>query len=78
MWVLPQTQLTCMPPSRSRPTPRLARTWNRTRVTVPGDFTDWGLPVDLYFENAVHTAPLQLQNLEFRNFGDKNSCERQQ
>jgi len=31
----------------------------------PRDFADWDLPVDLYYEDAVHTDPVLSQNLEF-------------
>lgn len=31
----------------------------------PRDFTDWDLPVDLYYEDAVHTDPVLSRNLDF-------------
>ncbi|GJE27377.1 hypothetical protein LKMONMHP_2236 [Methylobacterium organophilum] len=31
----------------------------------PQDFQDWAQPVDLYFEDAVHTDPILAQNLAF-------------
>lgn len=31
----------------------------------PRDFQDWDEPIDLYYEDAVHTDPILSQNLEF-------------
>lgn len=31
----------------------------------PMQFLDWALPVDLYYEDAVHTNPILAQNLDF-------------
>ena len=31
----------------------------------PRDFLDWTAPIDLYFEDAVHTDPILAENLEF-------------
>jgi Methyltransferase domain len=31
----------------------------------PGDFLDWKDPIDLYFEDAVHTDPILTENLQF-------------
>ena len=31
----------------------------------PRDFSDWSAPIDLYFEDAVHTDPILAENLEF-------------
>jgi len=33
----------------------------------PDDFADWDQPIDLYFEDAVHTNPILWKNLEFWN-----------
>jgi hypothetical protein len=30
----------------------------------PADFRDWALPVDLYYEDAVHTDPILAENLD--------------
>lgn len=31
----------------------------------PNDFTDWNIPIDLYFDDSVHTNPVFRQNLDF-------------
>ena len=31
----------------------------------PNDFTDWSMPIDGYYEDAVHTNPILRQNLDF-------------
>ena len=31
----------------------------------PKDFLDWSEPVDLFFDDAVHTNPIFLENLQY-------------